>query len=123
MTPPPFGAPPTLSRREEEDGSALLAPEVEAFLNRAVGEGEEDGLALRLVHDPGPARDDEVVALLPMEGLVADRAFALAFDHREHRTVGAAIGRRLEALGQELHEGAHGRHRRAAIGWVHVAQL
>src|SRR5689334_9696591 len=103
--------------------AAVLAPEVEALLHWAVGEGEEHGVAPRLVHDLGPARHDEMVALLPMEGLVADRAFAFALDHGEHRAIGAAIGRALEALGQELHEGAHGRDRRTAARRIDVAQL
>src|SRR5215212_659317 len=71
---------------------AVLAPQVELLLHRAVGEGEQHRVTLGAVLDLGPARHDEVVALLPAESLVADHALARALDHREHRAVGAAIG-------------------------------
>src|SRR5258707_10736513 len=86
--------------------AAILAPQVALLLQRAIGEGEQHGLGLGLVHDLGPAPHDEMVALLPAQGLVADRALALAFDHREHRAVGAAVRLGRDALGQELYEDA-----------------
>src|SRR5207302_767944 len=81
--------------------AAILAPQVELLLHRPVGEREQHGFGLGLVHDLGPARHHEMVALLPAQRLVADRALALAFDNREHHAVGAAIGRCRESLGQE----------------------
>src|SRR3546814_13905567 len=56
-----------------------------------------------------PARDHEGIALAPGEPLrrvtVANHGMASALDHAEHGGIRRAVGRTLEALGQQLHEG------------------
>ena len=55
--------------------------------------------------------------------VVPDGHCAMAFDDAEHRAIGLAPGLARKACRQALHEGGHGRHRRAAGGRVDIAQL
>src|ERR1700749_1572480 len=50
--------------------TAVLAEQVELLLHRAVGEGEQHGVLVRLVGDPVPAWHHEQIARAPFEGLV-----------------------------------------------------
>src|SRR6476660_8526023 len=52
-----------------------------------------------------------------------DDRFAVALDDAVDGTVGLSPGLATKARGQLLHEGRHGRHRRAAGERVEVAQL
>src|SRR4051812_44675707 len=103
--------------------STVFAPQAELLLGDAVGVAEDHGIGFGVVGDPLPARRHEDVLRAPGESLAVDDGSAAALDDGEHGGVRAAIGCRLEALGQELHEGGDGRHGRAATDRVDVAHL
>ena len=110
-------------RRSVSGVAALLAPQAELFLHRAVGVAEQHGLVLGMVADRHPARRDEDVARLPAEDLVADPALAGTLDRDIDRPVGRAVGAGRKALRQQLDEGADRRHRIVAARRVDVAHL
>src|SRR5688572_24051327 len=91
--------------------AALLAPQAERLLAGAVGEREEHRLRGRLEAQRRPRGHHERVARLEIEALVADPRGARTFDDRVHGAVGRAMGLAAEAPGQQLQEGADGRHR------------
>ena len=74
-----------------------------------------------------PRRDHKMVARTKLKSRDLAIAFychaARAFNDAEHRAVGLAVGLARKAGGQALHEGGHGRHRRAARCRIDVAQL
>src|SRR5688500_12327506 len=80
--------------------AAGLAPEAQLFLHHPVGEAEQHRFAVGAVSVGRPARHDEDVVRLPGEDLVADAAFAGAFDDDEHGAVGRAVGPAFESGGQ-----------------------
>src|SRR5512137_1306976 len=103
-----------------------LAEEVERLLHRTVGEAEQHRLLRRLERIGHPARHDEMVARLEVEGLVADLHLAAALDYGETRAVGGAVRLAAETLRQQLDRGADGGHRPAAgrgIGEAHLVAV
>src|SRR5271165_374098 len=87
---------------------SLLTIEAEGLDHRKIVEGEQAGiLAVRCVAVlvPGPGRDTEDVALLPVETLAHDDGIAAAFGDLIEHTARVSMGPGLLAGPQQLHAG------------------
>src|SRR5437762_1679338 len=90
--------------------AALLAPQAELLLHRAIRIAEQHRFGLGMMAHRHPARHDKDVVLLPGEDLVADPAFARPLDRDINRAVSRAVGPGCITLWQELDERADRRH-------------
>src|SRR5438876_649560 len=68
--------------------AALLAPEAELFLHRAIRIAEQHGLVVGMVAYRHPARYDKDVVRPPAEDLFTDPGLTLALDHDINRAGG-----------------------------------
>src|SRR6266404_9467156 len=67
---------------------SILSEKMQCFLNGAIGEGKQHAVLGRLMPDFLPARDDEEVALLPIDDeVVADMCATATLDRRKHGRV------------------------------------
>ena len=103
--------------------ATVLAPHPDLLLHRPVGEAEQHALLIGLVGDGLPPRRYEDVLGAPAESLLGYARAARPFHGYEHRRIGRAVSARLESLGQQLNEGAHGWHRVVAGRRACVAHL
>src|SRR5262245_37710760 len=93
----------------------LLAIEAEGLQDRGVLHREEDRFPVGArVLVPRPRRDDEEVALAPVEALAVDHARAVSLEDQVHGAPGVPVGLRPDPGPQELDPARDGRHQRPA---------